>query len=484
MLFIFRPELNEKQQKVLVVYHEYFYDELKKFFKEDIPGKINSYIFSNSGQKKILFGSANADVTKTWMYSTFVTFSNYDVTLKHEFAHCFAANFGTGIFKVAEGINPSLIEGIAVAADPVYDENTIDYMAALAYKNSYKVDLSKLFSGFNFFTQNSSVSYIYSGSFTQFLIDNFGIEKFKKIYSDTDFHKVYDESLNNLLEKYYVYLSGIEVGNRIDQANYYFGRKSIFYKVCPRYVADRLDEAWELFGNKQYKDSEVLFNKILSLTNNYSALIGYANSLSEQKKNKEAIKFLEKNISDYLNTSFYYNIEFEIADLLSEEFCIEKADSIYSEIIDQNPNRRLTYLSKVRQYLGARDSLLTLYLKGNDADKYIILKQLSYEKYNFNVIPVLINLSRLQDEEYSLFLKQFDKTIHVTDFSSAYAMFKLSKYMIDNLDFNRGRKMAALAMRYKKNWNFSTLSRDNYKKAEWFYTNGDSILNKIEFKLE
>jgi hypothetical protein len=77
-----------------------------------------------------------------------------------------------------------LIEGIAMAADPQYGENNIDFMAALAYNNGYKADLNRIYSHYNFFSQNSSLSYIYAGSFTKYLIDTYGIEKFKKVIQE------------------------------------------------------------------------------------------------------------------------------------------------------------------------------------------------------------------------------------------------------------------------------------------------------------
>lgn len=60
--------------------------------------------------------------------------------------------FGSGVFKVAAGLNPYLIEGIAVAADPVYDNNDINYIASIAYNNGFKPDLNNLFNYFSFFT--------------------------------------------------------------------------------------------------------------------------------------------------------------------------------------------------------------------------------------------------------------------------------------------------------------------------------------------
>ena len=126
--------------------------------------------------------------------------------MKHEIAHCFGAEFGTGIFKVADKINPSLIEGIATAASPFYDENDIDYMAALAFNNGFKIDLKALYDYTTFFMQTSGLSYIYAGSFTKFLIENYGVEKIKKLYSNLNFGEVYNLSLDSLQKEYFSYL--------------------------------------------------------------------------------------------------------------------------------------------------------------------------------------------------------------------------------------------------------------------------------------
>jgi len=69
---------------------------------------------------------------------------------------------------------------LAVAADPVDDGNNIDYLASLAYNNKYKANLNKLFDRFSFFIQTSSLSYIYAGSFSKYLIKKYGINKFEK----------------------------------------------------------------------------------------------------------------------------------------------------------------------------------------------------------------------------------------------------------------------------------------------------------------
>jgi hypothetical protein len=95
--------------------------------------------------------------------------------------------------------------------------------------------------------------------------------------------------------------------------------------------------------------------------------------------------------------------------------------------------------------------------------------------YNFNTFPVLIELSKAINEDYNLFLKQFNKTIHVNDYASSHGVYKLSIYMAENLDFSRARKMAALSLRYKSDLNFHKILTSNMEKINWFYYNSEKI---------
>ncbi|MGB5529595.1 MAG: hypothetical protein WBQ32_06460, partial [Ignavibacteriaceae bacterium] len=172
----------------VVLNQEYYYSQLSNYFAEVPATKINSFIFFDSEQKKKLFGSGAADVAKPWLNSIYVSLDSWESTLKHEIAHCFTAGFGTGVFKLAAGFNPALIEGVAEAADGFYDENSIHYLAALAYKNEYRINLNSLFNYFSFFGSVSSLSYIYSGSFIDFLTSEYGIDKVKNFYQTNDFN--------------------------------------------------------------------------------------------------------------------------------------------------------------------------------------------------------------------------------------------------------------------------------------------------------
>ncbi len=477
----FEAKMNENLIKAISIYHEYYYSQLKNFFGYDYPRKINSYLFSDNSQKKKLFGSANADVAKPWLNCAFITYSDYEATLKHELAHCYSSEFGSGIFKVASGLNPFLIEGTAMAADPIYDNNDVNYLASLAYNNGYRINLENIFNYFNFFTQASSTAYIYAGSFSSFLIGEFGISKFKRFYHDGNFGNDYNIPLRNVIQKYYSTLKDSSLTKNIDEANYYYGRRSIFYKTCPRYVADRTEKAWEYYNGKNYAKSKNLFEGVLKITNDYSAVIGFASCQEKLNQFDEAVKFLERNLSQFKNSAYYYSMELKLGDLLSLNKNFVRADSIYECLINQNPNHTYFYLANLRCDLLKSDSLIRPYLLGNEFDKYNILTELNSENYDYYSIPVLIDLANSFNENYDLFIKQFHKKIEVTDFQSSFAMFKLSNYMLAHLDFNGARRIAALALRYNDDKDFQIILKSNFNKADWFYKNYSNVLKNVKF---
>ena len=473
--------LEQKKVEALVLYHEYFYSQLKIFFGYDVKDKLNSFIFSDDVQKKELFGSANADVAKPWLNSTFISAGDYHNILKHEIAHCYSGQFGTGILKVAHGLNPFLIEGIAVAADPVFDDNNIDFMASLAYSYGYKISINSMLNNFSFYTQASSVSYIYAGSFTKYMVEHYGINKFKKFYEGGNFFDIYGIKLAAAEKEYYKYLESYgETGNR-DEANYYFGRKSIFYKVCPRYISDRLEEAWRLFNQNNIIEAEKIFKEILGKTNNYSAVIGYAECLSKLNKKTSAVKVITGWLEQFKNTAYYYNLELQQADLMVENGNYIQADSVYSDLKRHEPSRILLYLADLRLTMINDTSTVKQYLEGSDFDKYLILKKINEKKYIYSSFPVMINLSSLLNEGYDLFIKDFDKPIEADDYLSSYAIYKLSVYMLDNLDYSNARKTAAMALRYVHDKNFNSILKDNYDKCEWILLHHNEVLANTKF---
>ena len=462
-------KLDEVESEYVKLCADYYFAELKETLNVKPSRQIHIYLFNTRQQKKQLFGAGNADVAKPWQYSIYISADSWEHTLKHELVHIFSAEFGTGLFKLAAGFNPALIEGIAEAIEGSTDNYSLDDFSSLAFNYNHKINLTSLFSGFNFFKSNTSVAYTYSGAFIQFLIEKYGIDKVKDFYANGDFNLVFNSDLRIEQQQFENKLKTNSFGNQT-MADYYFGRLSILQKVCPRFISDRLALAFEHLDKKEYKESEKLFNEINSKSINYSALIGLSEIYTQQEKVQKAVELLTENLNKFDRTPYYYNIKFRLADLHS---MLDKNDSArfyYEKLINENPHHDLVLLSKVRLGL-LEKKLLNQYLEADDSVMFEIINKLNDSTYNYNSIPVMINLSQRLKINYEEFIREFNKTFIVDNLESSYAAFKLSQYMLANLDFANGRKYAALSLRYKDKNPFYKVMKDNYQKANYFFTN-------------
>ncbi len=466
----------------IVLNQEYYYSRLSNFFKEEPSIKIKSFVFFDSEQKKKLFGAGTADVSKPWLNSIYVSVDTWESTLKHEIAHCFTAGFGTGVFKLAAGFNPALIEGVAEAADGIYDENSIHYLASLAYEYNYRVDLNSMLKSFSFFGSVSSLSYIYSGSFIQYLTSEYGIEKVKNFYRSNDFDESFATDLISVIKNYELFLDTLTLDATKDRANYYFGRKPLISKVCPRYVSSSLANAWDYYSTKNHNEAKSIFEDVLTKTESYSALIGLSKIYEDGDSLSKAIDLLKSKVNSFQGTSYEYNLKFRLAELYVKNDELEKAKELYYFLVDANPNRRLELVSRTRISL-LKNGKIRSYVTGSEYDRYEILKELNLKTYNYASIPLMIDLSESLEENYHAFLSNFENNLEVKDELSSYAVYELSKYMLKNFDYAKARKMAGLALRYKGNFNLQKLTDENSKKTEWFIKNAEHILQETNFKL-
>ncbi|MCK7522049.1 MAG: hypothetical protein MZV64_32405 [Ignavibacteriales bacterium] len=123
------------------------------------------------------------------------------------------------------------------------------------------------------------------------------------------------------------------------------------------------------------------------------------------------------------------------------------------------------------------DGTIENYVSGSDYDKYSILKELNSKAYNYSSIPLMIDLSNSLEEDYKIFLQNFENDLEVKDELSSYAVYKISEYMLKNFDYINARKMAGFSLRYKGNANLLKLTEEQYKKTEWFFRNAENILD-------
>ncbi|MFH1194688.1 MAG: hypothetical protein V1720_03175 [bacterium] len=480
---IYYPE-NIAQKKIenIALHHEYFYDEIYSELRVKPVRKIVSFLFDSPEQKGRLFGAERADVAKPWLYQIYTTVENYDATLKHELAHIFSAEFGVTFLKLAYMLNPAMIEGLAMAVENDFDDKDVHQIAALAVRTGYKVKITSLFSGLNFFSRTSSLSYIFAGSFIRYLLDNYPVEKIKAVYADMDFRKHFGDSIDDLGKDYYNFLSTVQIDFSKDKANYYFGSQPIFKKFCVRYAANQLRKAGQLFSEGKYYSSRDLFREIYEYSNSFESMSGYYNSLIQLKQCSSAQKILEREMASFENTAYYYNLELNLADLYVRNNNPQKADSIYKIIIDKKPNMDYYNIAFIRRYLLKRNfENAKAYVEGSSFDRYAILDSILIDTLIYEMIPPMLELNKSLRGNYINILQKYASKILVSDTVATYAALKLTKYAIENGDYLTARDFAITGLKESRDdWSHSL--KMNLKKANYFINAGEDV--KASFRYE
>lgn len=472
--------LTESEAKFIALNQQYYFERLQKILNVKPSKNIDVYLFDSREQKKQLFGAGNADVAKPWQYSIYISKDSWKNTLQHELVHVFSAEFGTGIFKLASGFNSAMIEGLAEAVDNDVDDLSLMELTSLAFKNDYKIKIADLFEGLNFFKQNSSLSYTYSGAFFKYLIENFGIEKVKNFYGNGDFQSVFKIDLLSAQKNFETKLKSTELIGSKSMADYYFGRLSIIQKVCPRFIADRLKRAWQNLNNSNLAEAEKLFKEINNKSLNYSALMGLTEIYLLKDKKQEAINLVNNNINKFSNSPYYFLLQLKLGDLNAQSNNLTLSEKLYEKLTNENPNFYLTTMAKVRTEL-IKEDRITNYIGASDSVKYNILLDLNRLTYNYNSLISLIDLAGNIKVNYETFLKNFNKVFILNTVESAFAAFKLSQFMLENFDYTGSRKMASLSIRYKEQNPFINTFQQNYDKANWFYYNADKVLQTFKY---
>lgn len=425
--FIIRTSqpLSEEDEKYFKRLHEFYFKELKTFFQSAPKAKINSYIFTDEIEKRELIGAGNADIAKPWRSEIYLNLGAFERSLKHEIAHVFAAEFSSNFFKVPASFNSALIEGLAVAAENYYSEEEIYSLVNLARKNDFGVKIVNLFSGLNFFGQSSGRSYLFAGAFLKYLNEKYGIEKIRRIYDDLTFEETYGKNIERLETEFISALDSIQFENNRAKAEYYFGRKPIIQKICPRFFANKTEEVFQSLAKKDFMKADAVLSDLLVYSQDYNLILAKLEVFKHQNKLDDAEKFLASNLNKHKGTPYYYLLQLQLADILSLNQKQHDARLIYDALISAKSHLRITHIAslrnslmrslRLRNYLATEDSLKHNYLLDslNSADaKFAVPSLLALEKY--------FSARRLKE-----FAQRFIATADSTDYDWNYSALKL-----------------------------------------------------------
>ncbi|MFA6541452.1 MAG: hypothetical protein WCT99_07605, partial [Bacteroidota bacterium] len=250
--------------------------------------KIEVFLYPTASEKQKYIGTSNTNIAKPWKRQIHLTAATFESTFRHELVHIIAGNFGFPVIHAS--IRMGLNEGLAVATD--WDEGLFtphQYAAALQRERSLHRPAA-LFSLTGFASQSSSYAYLVSGSFCRYLIDRFGITRFKFAFSNGNFVLAFGESVDNLTGEWMAFLKTIDTSELPPETiKALFFQSSIFYKTCPREIAEKNQHAVSAIRAKNYPLAEQQFEASYGDAPTVFALRGIFQSLLLQQKYREVI---------------------------------------------------------------------------------------------------------------------------------------------------------------------------------------------------
>ncbi|PKN45750.1 MAG: hypothetical protein CVU59_08140 [Deltaproteobacteria bacterium HGW-Deltaproteobacteria-17] len=193
--FVYSQSDEENRIRMLAAEAEWHHTELVKFFGKGPSSRTTVFFFTNGDEKRLLFGTRDVEVAKPWQGSVFITSNGFPhPSLRHELAHVYATVWGDSRFGVAWSRSfsigpvpvvlpdPGLIEGVAVAADGLQEDEDLHAQARLLMEMGGFVPLDVLFS-LRFYGVSSSRAYVQAGSFLRYVVETRGAAPVRRLYA-------------------------------------------------------------------------------------------------------------------------------------------------------------------------------------------------------------------------------------------------------------------------------------------------------------
>ena len=274
----------DRNIELIVLDHEWRYSQLSKYLEVKSSEKIVSYIYPDENTRKKLIGAGRTTIANPIQKEIHLIYDSYPHTvLKHELTHVLSSEFGTRILKISP--KWGLVEGLAVAADWQQHEGYSPHQwsrAILSLNGNYVEDIV----GWGFLSAPVSKSYMLMGSFVRYLIDTYGIDKFKIVYKSGKFD-IYNKKLNELIDDWEKFLMTITLADALPAiSKHKFSQPSIFNDICPRKSAYYTD-----MGIREYKE-----------LNYYNAIEAFKKSSNYNPTNKE--------VYEWLAYSYFFNKDY------------------------------------------------------------------------------------------------------------------------------------------------------------------------------
>lgn len=392
----------------LVILHEYLFDQLREELQVNPRRLITVYIYESPQQKEQLIGAAGTDFTKPWLRQININLGDVESALKHELVHAMLAEQGIPVLQIAP--NSGLIEGAAVAAEKYEYDEMLHRLAAEIIAVGIDPNVAEMFSLSGFFKAYPGVSYVMAGSFCRYLIDRYGIMKFKALYRSADFEGLYGKNVTSLVSEWKTVICSINLTRHdLVKAAYLFKRTPLYGKECARVIANLNAQTGEFINRKDYPDALASADRSLTLSRSVEAVFQKSAALFRMGKYQDLVEFAQQQLKDttisysllplrltlgdsYWALNEYSSATSQYTEILSDSLSVSMNESatIRIEILADSPLR-----AAFKPYFTIEmdDSVRTMYLEAlqesPESDviaRYLLGREYSLRNKNASVI--------------------------------------------------------------------------------------------------
>lgn len=274
IIYYSRAAINDGEIRRIGNDHEFRLSQVLNAFSLPHTVAFESYVYPSRETKRRFIGAGNTDITKPWSGQIHLSQQSLDGSLKHELVHAVAAPFGLPVVRVSS--STGLVEGLAMAVENAWGNRTLHEYAAAMQEFDAAPRLRTMMTLWGFAQQQSSVSYILTGSFCRFLIERYGIRRLTSVYRSGDYAGVYGRSFDHLVGEWQAFLSRVPLDSvDEDGVDALFRRPPMFAKICPRVLARRNAVARSAFTRREYAAAESLYALTYAEGHSYDALSGW-----------------------------------------------------------------------------------------------------------------------------------------------------------------------------------------------------------------
>jgi tetratricopeptide (TPR) repeat protein len=235
-------ELPEATAQRIAEECEFLVGQLTRTLGVEERSRISAFFFRSPEEKRDLMGAARVYIAKPWRREVYLQLGEYPhPVLAHELAHVVARNVVDTPFGVPGRLGglvpePTLVEGMAVALEPVArDELTAHQWAKAAFASEIAPPLSSLL-GVDFFGTNQQLAYTLAGSFLRFVLETRGAEALRKTYA-RGVEAGLGKPFPALEREWKAYLANVALPERAQAlAKLRFERPGVWSQVCPHVI--------------------------------------------------------------------------------------------------------------------------------------------------------------------------------------------------------------------------------------------------------